>query len=113
MHAIVSFQLLIVALTRKHIIARTDCVGLTSRNRITLATPLFIALPIFGPRVNNASSSLCPSQPGTTLSQAEDGTIYVTQEDGTTAPLDSQKGVPLETVESLLSLDGQQQQAQE
>nr|CAB3262188.1 uncharacterized protein LOC100178511 [Phallusia mammillata] len=51
---------------------------------------------------------LVMSQPGTTLSQAEDGTIYVTQEDGTTAPLDSQKGVPLETVESLLSLDGQQ-----
>ncbi|XP_076802421.1 uncharacterized protein LOC143446594 isoform X2 [Clavelina lepadiformis] len=51
---------------------------------------------------------LVMSQPGTTLSQAEDGTIYVTQEDGSTAPLDAQKGVPLETVESLLSLEGQQ-----
>ena len=51
-------------------------------------------------------------QPGTQLTQDADGKIYVTQEDGTTAPLDSQESssVPYETVESLLSLEGQQQQ---
>lgn len=58
---------------------------------------------------------LVMSQPGTTISQGEDGTIYVTHADGTTTPLNAaqQEGVPMETVESLLSLDGQQQQTQQ
>merc|ERR1712012_466097 len=56
-------------------------------------------------------NGLVMSQPGTQLTQDADGKIYVTQEDGTTAPLDSQESssVPYETVESLLSLEGQQQ----
>lgn len=55
-------------------------------------------------------NGLVMSQPGTQIRQDEDGTIYVTNEDGTCTPLDAQKSFPLETVESLLSLDGQQQQ---
>lgn len=49
-------------------------------------------------------------QPGTTISQADDGTIYITHADGTTTPLNAatQQAVQMETVESLLSLDGQQ-----
>nr|XP_039248217.1 uncharacterized protein LOC120326061 isoform X2 [Styela clava] len=54
---------------------------------------------------------LVMSQPGTTITQGEDGVIYITHADGTTTPLNAaaQQGVPVETVESLLSLDGQQQ----
>lgn len=53
---------------------------------------------------------LVMSQPGTTISQGEDGTIYITHADGTTTPLNAatQQAVQMETVESLLSLDGQQ-----
>lgn len=54
---------------------------------------------------------LVMSQPGTTITQGDDGVIYITHADGTTTPLNAatQQGVPMETVESLLSLDGQQQ----
>lgn len=44
-------------------------------------------------------------QPGTTLSQGEDGTIYVTHEDGTTTTLDSQKAVTLDPVDSMMAVD--------
>jgi len=53
-------------------------------------------------------NGLVMSQVGTTITQGDDGVIYVTNEDGTSTPLDSQKSFPLETVESLLSLDNQQ-----